>query len=54
MALASDYVKEKRKETVLEKYGVDNVGKCEVIKEKRKETCLKNMVLNILHNYNQQ
>ena len=41
MALASDYVKEKRKETVLEKYGVDNVGKCEVIKEKRKETCLK-------------
>lgn len=41
MALASDYLKEKRKETVLEKYGVDNVGKYEVIKEKRKETCLK-------------
>lgn len=32
-------VKEKRKKTCLEKYGVEHESKCEAIKEKKRETC---------------
>lgn len=33
---------QKSKQTILEKYGVDNVSKSEIIKNKKKETCLFN------------
>ena len=33
---------EKNKDTILEKYGVDNISNSQIIKDKKVETCLKN------------
>ena len=48
----SGIVRQKKKETCLLKYGVDNVSKLEVIKNKKKETCLEHYGVDNPQKYN--